>query len=181
MRCYTSRTSWDSRSWRNQHEDTTGFSFSIRLSFVGVKWLGGSRILVARTLYFVVNKERVRNRYGSLSRCRPAFIGSTLGTSGSIFQTLGVTVKANTTYTLKVHAGARADYPFTGYNAALLGGNVVLASGNSSTPVGGSFVTDTITYSSGAAPGATRPTLQVYIKSKGFGQVDVDAVTLTAE
>ncbi len=62
----------------------------------GVKWLGGRRILSCRkklnagiraaypagdanrgaalpvrTLYFVVNKERVRNRYGSLSRCRP--------------------------------------------------------------------------------------------------------------
>ena len=43
-----------------------------------------------------------------------AALGGSNG-SGSIFQTLGVTVQANTTYTLKVHVGARADFQFTGY------------------------------------------------------------------
>ena len=110
-----------------------------------------------------------------------AFIGSTLGTSGSIFQTLGATVASNTTYTLKVRVGARADYPFTGYRATLLAGNVLLATGNSATPVGGSFTTDTVVYQSGPAPAQLGQPLQIFIKSIGFGQVDVSAVSLTAE
>jgi hypothetical protein len=75
-----------------------------------------------------------------------AAIGNSYG-SGSIFQTLGAAVQANTTYTLKVEVGARADYSFTGYKAALLAGNVELVEGNSATPVGGTFVIDTIVYS----------------------------------
>lgn len=54
--------------------------------------------------------------------------------TGSILQTLGATLKANTTYTLKVTVGARLDYPFKGCVAALVAGNVTLASGNSPTP-----------------------------------------------
>lgn len=110
-----------------------------------------------------------------------AFIGSTLGTSGSISQTLGATVKANTTYTLSVHVGARTDYPFTGYKAALKAGNVVLVSGNEATPVGGSFITEKLVYTSGPNPSQLGQPLQIYIKSLGFGQVDVNAVSLTAE
>jgi hypothetical protein len=100
--------------------------------------------------------------------------------TGSILQTLGAVVQANTTYILKVSVGARADYPFTGYEAALMGGNVVLAAGNSATPVGGTFVTDVIVYSSGAIPGQLGKPLQILVKSLGTGQVDVAAVTLTA-
>src|SRR5579871_4345989 len=72
--------------------------------------------------------------------------------SGSILQTLGATVQANTTYVLKMSVGARADYIFTGYTAWLLAGNVVLASGHKSTPVGGTFVSEVVVYESGAAP-----------------------------
>ncbi len=109
-----------------------------------------------------------------------AYLGDTNG-SGSIFQTMGVTVQANATYTLKVKVGARADYPFTGYKAALLAGGVVLAEGNSATPVGGSFAIETLVYSSGANPAQLGQPLQIFIKSTGFGQVNVDAVTLTSE
>jgi hypothetical protein len=101
--------------------------------------------------------------------------------SGSIFQTLGATVQANTTYTLKVEVGARADYSFTGYKAALLAGNVELVEGHSATPVGGTFVIDTIVYSSGANPPQLGQPLQIYIKSEGYGQVNVAAVSLSAE
>ena len=59
--------------------------------------------------------------------------------SGSIFHTVGATLKANTTYTLNVEVGARADFAFTGYKAELLAGNVVIAKGNSATPVGGTL------------------------------------------
>jgi hypothetical protein len=107
-----------------------------------------------------------------------AYLGDTSG-SGSIFQTMGITVQPNTTYTLKVEVGARADYPFTGYEAALLAGGTVLAKGSSATPVGGKFVIETIVYSSGAAPPQAGQPLQIFIKSTGFGQVNVDAVTLT--
>jgi hypothetical protein len=103
------------------------------------------------------------------------------GTSGSIFQTLGVAVQANTTYTLKVEVGARADFPFTGYKAALLAGNVELVEGHSATPTGGTFVIDTVVYSSGANPPQLGQPLQIFLKSTGFGQVNVRAVTLTAE
>jgi hypothetical protein len=65
-----------------------------------------------------------------------AFIGNSYDT-GSILQTLGATVQANTTYILTLSIGARADYPFTGYLAALMAGNVILASRNAATPVGG--------------------------------------------
>ncbi len=101
--------------------------------------------------------------------------------SGSIFQTLGATVQANTTYTLKVEVGARADYEFTGYKAALLAGNVELVEGHRATPVGGTFVIDTIVYSSGANPAQLGQPLQIFVKSVGFGQVDVAAVSLSAE
>jgi hypothetical protein len=67
-------------------------------------------------------------------------------TTGSISQTLGATVQANTTYILRVTVGARADFPFTGYLAALMAGNVTLAAGNRATPAGGTFVTEEIAY-----------------------------------
>jgi hypothetical protein len=109
-----------------------------------------------------------------------AYLGGSNG-SGSIFQTLGATVQANTTYTLKVEVGARADYSFTGYKAALLAGGVELVEGHSATPVGGKFVIDTIVYSSGANPPQLGQPLQIYIKSEGYGQVNVAAVSLSAE
>jgi hypothetical protein len=109
-----------------------------------------------------------------------AALGTTAAT-GSISQTLGDTLQANVTYTLKVTVGARADYPFTGYEAALLAGNVIVASGNKATPVGGGFATEVLTYSSGAAPAQLGAPLQIIVKSLGTGEVDVAAVTLTVE
>jgi hypothetical protein len=109
-----------------------------------------------------------------------AYLGEGSG-SGSIFQTLGATLQANTTYTLKIEIGARADESFTGYKAALLAGNVELVQGNSATPVGGTFVIDTIVYSSGSNPPQLGQPLQIFVKSTGFGQADVAAVSLSAE
>jgi hypothetical protein len=101
-------------------------------------------------------------------------------TSGSILQTLGATVQANTTYILTVEVGARADYPFTGYVAYLLAGNVTLASGHRATPVGGTFVTEVVGYESGATPAQLGQPLQILITSTGDGQVDIQSVALTA-
>ena len=100
--------------------------------------------------------------------------------TGSILQTLADTVQAKTTYVLKLKIGARADLPFTGYSAGLMAGNVVVAPGNNSTPVGGTFITDEIIYVSGPAPAQLGKPLQIFVKSLGTGQVDVAAVTLTA-
>lgn len=101
--------------------------------------------------------------------------------SGSILQTLGDTLQANTTYKLKVRLGARADYPFTGYNAELMAGNLMLASGNNATPAGGAFVTETVTYNSGANPAQLGKPLQILITSAGPGQVNISDVSLTAQ
>jgi len=99
--------------------------------------------------------------------------------TGSISQMLGVPLQANTTYTLTVKVGARADFPFTGYFAALGAGNTTLASSNSATPVGGKFVDDVIVYNSGANPPQLGQSLQILIKSLGPGQVSIANVSLT--
>jgi hypothetical protein len=100
--------------------------------------------------------------------------------TGSIFQTAGATLQANTTYTLTVEVGARADVVFTGYLVSLAAGNTVLVAGAKATPVGGNFVTEVIAYESGATPAQLGQPLQVLIESKGTGQVDVSNVELTA-
>jgi len=101
-------------------------------------------------------------------------------TTGSMMQTLGDTVQPNTTYTLKIALGARADVPFTGYVASLMVGNVPLASDNKVVPVGGTFKTDVIVYHSGPTPAQLGKPLQIYVKSFGTGQVSVGSVSLTA-
>jgi hypothetical protein len=100
--------------------------------------------------------------------------------TGSILQTVGVTLQANTTYTLTVDVGARADVVFTGYLVSLEAGNTVLAAGAKATPVGGNFVTEVIAYESGATPAQLGQPLQILIESKGTGQVDISDVQLTA-
>jgi len=108
---------------------------------------------------------------------------ATLGYSyatGSILQTLGNSLQADTAYVLKVRVGARADYAFTGYNAALMAGNVTLASGNNAVPTPGTFVTEVITFKTGASPAQLGKPLQILITSVGNGQVNVSDVSLTA-
>ena len=100
--------------------------------------------------------------------------------TGSILQTLGATVQANTTYTLKVSVGARADLPFTGYTVSLLAGNLLLASGHKATPVGGTFATEVVVYESGATPAQLGQPLQILITSIGDGQANISGVSLTA-
>jgi hypothetical protein len=106
-------------------------------------------------------------------------LGNTTGT-GSVLQTLGATVQANTTYTLAIGVGARADFAFTGYNAALMAGNVTLVSGHKATPEGRSFVTEVLVYNSGAAPAQLGQPMQVFVNSLGTGQINLSGVALTA-
>jgi len=109
-----------------------------------------------------------------------AYLGNTNST-GSILQTLGATLQANTTYTLTLAVGARADYPFTGYLASLMAGNVAVAASHSATPVGGTFVSDVIEYNSGASPAQLGQPLQIFVKSVGTGEVNIAKVTLTMQ
>ena len=97
-----------------------------------------------------------------IARMYCAYVGGS-PTSGSILQTLGATVQANTTYILTVEVGARADNPFTGYAASLLAGNATLASGHKATPMGGTFVTEVVVYESGATPAQLGQPLQILI------------------
>ena len=106
-------------------------------------------------------------------------IGYTNAT-GSMVQTLGTAVEANTTYVLSLEVGARADYPFTGYVAYLMAGNVTLAAGHKATPVGGTLVTEVVLYESGATPAQLGQPLQILITSTGTGSVDIQNVALTA-
>ena len=62
----------------------------------------------------------------------------------------------------------------------LLSGNVTLASGNRSTPVGGTFVPEVVVYESGATPAQLGQPLQVLIRSLGNGEVCISGVSLTA-
>jgi len=103
------------------------------------------------------------------------------GLTGSILQTLGLTLQANKTYTLTLAVGARADLSFTGYLASLMAGNVPVASSNKATPVGGTFVNDVIEYNSGASPAQLGQPLQIFVKSLGNGQVNIAKVTLTMQ
>jgi hypothetical protein len=109
-----------------------------------------------------------------------AAIGAIVHSTGSILQTLGATVQANTKYTLTLSVGARLDYSFTGYNAALVAGNVTLAQDDTLIPGPGKFLEDMIVYNSGATPPQLGKPLQILIQSKGTGQVAIDNVSLSA-
>jgi hypothetical protein len=107
-----------------------------------------------------------------------AALGFAIGT-GSILQVTPAVVRANKTYTLRLSVGARADYAFTGYIAALMAGNVILAYDRSLSPVAGTFLKDVIVYKSGPTPAQLGQPLTIFIKSLGTGQVDIDNVSLT--
>jgi hypothetical protein len=106
-------------------------------------------------------------------------IGNAVST-GSILQTLGATIQANTKYILRLSVGAAATYPFTGYNAALMAGNVTLAHDDTLSPAPGTFLTDVIVYNAGTTPPQLGQPLQIFVQSKGSGQVDIDNVSLSA-
>jgi hypothetical protein len=99
--------------------------------------------------------------------------------AGSIFQTVGATLQANTTYTLTLSVGHRADEAFTGYVATLLAGSVAVAYDDSLNPAAGTFVEDTITYTTGATPALRGQLLAISIRSVGTGQVNIANVALT--
>jgi hypothetical protein len=101
--------------------------------------------------------------------------------TGAIFQTLPATLQPNTTYTLQFSVGHRADHPYNGYVATLLAGSTAVASDDSSlNPAAGTFLEDTITYSTGPTPALRGQLLAISIKSVPPGQVNIANVSLTA-
>ena len=102
------------------------------------------------------------------------------GSTSSILQVTPAVVQANTIYTLRLSVGARTDFAFTGYTAALMAGNMTLAFDDTLTPAAGAFLPDVIVYKAGANPLQLGQALQILVKSIGIGQVDIDNVSLTA-
>jgi hypothetical protein len=109
-----------------------------------------------------------------------AFLGEPDTSTGSISQTLGATLKANTKYILKLSVGHRADEVFTGYIAALLAGGVTVAFDSSLLPEAGTFLEDVIVFKSPARPLLYGKPLTISIQSIGAGQVNIDNVSLSA-
>ena len=109
-----------------------------------------------------------------------AYVGNAHST-GSLTQVLNATVKANSTYTLKMNVGQQLGIGLTGYVAALVADGVTLASDNSLKPAPGTFLEETIVYNSGPNPPQLGRPLVIFIKSSGNGQVDIDNVSLTVQ
>jgi hypothetical protein len=95
-----------------------------------------------------------------------------------ITQDLGFTPSPNTTYTLTVYVGQRADFPLIAHAVELVVGTTSVASDTTLTPAAGSFALDTVTYNSGSSPSAGN--LMIRLSASGGGQVDFAQVALTA-
>ena len=111
-----------------------------------------------------------------------AYVGDALGKgTGMLVQTLGVTLQANTTYTLVFSVGSRAFYVFGGYGVELRAGSTTLASDSSLAPPIGTFVTGRIVYSTSTAGSALQgQRLEIRLKSSGIGQANFDKISLDA-
>ena len=105
---------------------------------------------------------------------------------GTISQVLAATLTANTTYSLQVDVGHRADNPvFLGYSVELLAGGVTLASESSLSPAPGTFLTSTVSFATGASHVLLGQPLQILLdvipQQGGPGyQVQFDNVRLAA-
>jgi hypothetical protein len=114
-----------------------------------------------------------------------AAVGNEIG-GANILQALTATVQANTLYTLGVSVGHRADFPFSEYTIDLEAGGTILASDSSLSPGPGTFLTDTITFSSGPTPPTLGDQLGIRLSATGLSvtgaaaQADFDLVLLDA-
>jgi hypothetical protein len=104
-------------------------------------------------------------------------VGQAAG-AGTITQDLGFAPLPNTTYTLTVYVGQRADFPLIAYAVELIVGTTSVASDTTLRPAAGSFALDTVTYSSGSSPSAGD--LIIRLSASGGGQADFAQVALTA-
>ena len=109
-----------------------------------------------------------------------AFSGSGSG-GGDIWQVLGATLAADTTYTLSADVGDRLDVPLSPHFLQLrVNGTTILASASAS-PLDGRFDTATLSYST-VAGDAFGANLEIWLVSDlAFGQVNWDNVHLDAD
>ena len=107
-----------------------------------------------------------------------AAVGQADGVVGTITQDLGFAPSPNTTYTLMVYVGQRADFPLTAYAVELVVGTTSVSSDTTLKPAAGSFALDTVTYNSGSSPSAGN--LIIRLSASGGGQADFAQVVLTA-
>uniref|UniRef100_Q01RK1 Uncharacterized protein n=1 Tax=Solibacter usitatus (strain Ellin6076) TaxID=234267 RepID=Q01RK1_SOLUE len=105
-----------------------------------------------------------------------AAVGDPSG-AATITQDLGFAPSPNTTYTLTVYVGQRADFPLIAYAVELLVGTTSVTSDTTLTPAAGSFALDTVTYNSGSSPSAGH--LMIRLSASGGGQADFAQVVLT--
>ncbi|MEI9984481.1 MAG: hypothetical protein WDN69_15515 [Aliidongia sp.] len=101
--------------------------------------------------------------------------------AGSISQQLVATVQPNTTYTVQVYVGARADFAFGGYVVSLRANSTTLASDNGTqVPSPGTFALATVNYYASASDPNVGQPLTIVLGGTGTGQANFDEVTLTA-
>lgn len=98
---------------------------------------------------------------------------------GFITQTLGVSLLANTTYTLSVDVGNRLDHLTTNYGMALFAGSTLLNSLTASNGLipAGTFANESFSFTSGAT--VPSGNLMIVLGTAGI-QSDFDNVRLTA-
>jgi hypothetical protein len=108
------------------------------------------------------------------------YIGSSELIPGGIYQTLSARLQANTTYTLQLIIGQRIDEAYTGYVATILAGGIPMVSGGTANPAPGTFVPDSITFTTDAKPAELGQHLAIALKSLGVGQADLGPITLTS-
>jgi len=125
------------------------------------------------------------NGVGGVYAPTPNVITATNGTnvawlnSGYMSQTLATTLAANSSYTLTVDVGQRADFGAIRYTVELLAGGTVLAADDSSlNPDSGQFLTSTLTYDS-LGGNLIGQNLEIRLFNTGTQQVVFDNVNLT--
>lgn len=98
--------------------------------------------------------------------------------SGYVSQTLTATLQNNSTYTLQVDVAQRTDVPVIDYYIYLMAGNTIIAADNNSLhPDPGTWLTSTITYTSGANDPLAGQALSIVLGVNTW-QTDFDNVRL---
>ena len=108
------------------------------------------------------------------------------GSAGTASQDTGVSLVANTTYTLTLDILHRADFALSNYSIALFAGATQLAIHNTPVvPTAGNFLADSLVYTSTGAPPSGNLTIELTATGNASaiafiaGQADFDNVTLT--
>jgi hypothetical protein len=101
------------------------------------------------------------------------------GTDSDVFQTLGVTLEADSIYNLSYYVGARVDQPFASYTVSLKAGDTVLASDSGGAPTAGGFVLRSFSFDSSTANLSDIGKLLTIDVTANHGQAEFDLFQLT--